>query len=239
MKIIAVIPARAGSKRVPGKNTKKLGPWPLLAWSIRIALASKALERVIVSTEDASIADVARDHGADVPHLRSPHLATDKARAEDVLIEALDWIKQDGASSDGVMLLQPTSPFRRKDSIHKAIILFKEHGESVVSVSPSKIHPFWCKTVSPEGELIPFTKDAPDIRRTQDLPPVYQINGLIYLAKPETLIEGETLYSKHTRALIVDNPLETVDIDTPLDWLIAETIWNDQKDKLLKELGES
>lgn len=82
-------------------------------------------------------------------------------------------------------------------------------------------------------------KDSPDIRRTQDLPPVYQINGLIYLAKPETLVEGETLYSEHTQALIVDNPLETVDIDTPLDWLMAETIWKDQKDQLLKDFGET
>ena len=114
MKIIAVIPARAGSKRLPGKNIKQLGPWPLLAWSIRSALASKAFDRVIVSTEDSKIAEIAREYGADVPHLRSPHLATDKARAEDVLIETLDWAQQgESPLPDGVMLLQPTSPFRR------------------------------------------------------------------------------------------------------------------------------
>ncbi len=230
MKIIAVIPARAGSKRLPGKNIKKLGPWPLLAWSIKIALASKAFDRVIVSTEDASIADVARDHGAEIPRMRSTHLATDEASAEDVLVEVLDWVQQDGASfPDGVMLLQPTSPFRGSDSILKSIALFKEYGESVVSVSPTKIHPFWCKTVSPDGELLPFIEDAPHIRRTQDLPPAYQVNGLIYLVKPETLINGKTLYSEHTRALIVDNLFETVDIDTPLDWIIAESILKNHK----------
>lgn len=239
MKISAVIPARAGSNRLPGKNIKKLGPWPLLAWSIKGALNSQAFDRVIVSTEDPAIAETAKDHGAEVRRLRSAHLATDEARIEDVLIEVLDWIKQDGDPfPDGVMLLQPTSPFRRKESILKSISLFKEHGESVVSVSPTKMHPYWCKTVSLDGELLPFRESAPDIRRTQDLPPVYQINGMIYLAKPETLTKGKTLYSEHTRALIIDEPFETVDIDTPLDWLIAETIWKDQKDRLLEYLKE-
>jgi len=239
MKIIAVIPARAGSKRLPGKNIKKLGPWPLLAWSIKGALIIKAFDRVIVSTEDPAIAETAKDHGAEIPHLRSAHLATDQAHVEDVLVEVLDWVKQDeGSLPDGVMLLQPTSPFRRKQSILKSITLFKEHGESVVSVSPTKIHPYWCKTVSPDGELLPFTEDTPDIRRTQDLPPVYQLNGMIYLAKSDTLIQGKTLYSDHTRALIADDPFETVDIDTQLDWLTAETIWKNQKDQLLKYFGE-
>jgi len=240
MKIIAVIPARAGSKRLPGKNIKKLGPWPLLVWSIKSALTSKEFDRVIVSTEDSAIAEIAKNHGAEVPRLRSAHLATGQAQVEDVLVEVLDWVQQDkDPFPEGIMLLQPTSPFRRKQSIIKSIALFKEHGESVVSVSPTiKIHPYWCKTLSPESELLPFMESAPDIRRTQDLPPVYQVNGLIYLAKPETLLKGKILYSEHTRALIVDDPLETIDIDTQLDWLIAETIWKDQKDQLLKDLEE-
>jgi len=223
---MAIIPARAGSKRLPGKNLKPLGGVPLIAWSIRVALAAGCFSRVIVSTDDRTIEAVAKQFGAEVPWLRPPALATDKAAMIDVVLEILEKLERDQTSlPDRIMLLQPTSPFRSIESIHRAAALFQEaKEESVVSVNMASTHPYWCRSVDDNGELKPFLPDVDAPVYAQALPPVYELNGLIYLASVQTLQTDKSFYSPHTRALIIQDEEEGIDIDTELDWRVANAI---------------
>lgn len=224
MKVVALIPARAGSKRIAGKNTRPLAGIPLITWSIGGALEAGCFHRVIVSTEDETIADLARESGAEVPWIRPPHLATDTATAVEVARHVVSQLTGERDPPDALMLLQPTSPFRTTASIRRAIEIFQlSGGESVVSVSPAKTHPYWCKRVTLGGVLEPFLPAAPALQ-SQDLPPVYQLNGLIYLASVSRLMAGQGFYSDATRALIIGSPEEAIDIDTPLDWSLAEAV---------------
>lgn len=226
MNIIAIIPARAGSKRLPGKNTKTLGDKPLLAHTIQAALDASCFEHLIVSTEDAEIAEVAKYYGAEVPWLRSTQFATDDSPVIDSVTEVLQKLIVNKKSNvDAVMLLQPTSPFRSTVSILRAVELFERvQPESVVSVSPASTHPFWCKMIDAQGVIKPFCSEQEMPARFQDLPPVYQLNGLIYLSNVRNLYQQKSFYSPNTQALIIDDPKESVDIDTTFDWLVAETI---------------
>jgi len=226
MNIIAAIPARAGSKRLPGKNVKLLGGKPLIAWTIDTANESKSFTRVLVSTEDPEIAKVAKEYNAEVPWLRPIKLASDEATSIEVVVDLLNRIQsEEGQIPDAVMLLQPTSPFRSVSSIHRAIDLFKIcKGESVISVSPAKTHPYWCKEMTSDGEIKPFISGQPDIKRAQDLPAVFQLDGGIYLSSVENILKEKSFYSQHTRGLIIENPYESIDIDTSFDWLEAETV---------------
>lgn len=236
MEIIAIIPARAGSKRLPGKNLKLLGGKPLVAWSIEPALQSQCFSRVLVSTEDSYIAETAKKYGAEVPWLRPKHLATDEATAEQVVLDVLNCLhKENPKTPDAVMLLQPTSPFRSVNSIHRAIDLFKDSGgESVVSVSPATTHPYLCKVLNEKGEMKSFVTDKPDITRTQDMPPAYQLDGVIYLTSAETILKEKSFYSKNTQGLIIEDPYEGIDIDTHFDWLMAQTVLAQREAKDIK-----
>jgi CMP-N,N'-diacetyllegionaminic acid synthase len=229
MDIVAVIPARAGSKRLPGKNIKVLAGKPLLAYTIEAALAAACFKRVIVSTEDQQIATVAKQYGAEVPWLRSEKIATDEADVVDVVLEVLQKVALAGDNVDAVMLLQPTSPFRSVINIVRAIELFNQvKPESVVSVSSANTHPFWCKTVDVHGVLKSFCLEEKKPTRFQDLPPVYQLNGSIYLSTVKNLQERHSFYSPNTNALIMTDPQECIDIDSSFDWLLAETVMKSQ-----------
>lgn len=223
MDMVAVIPARAGSKRVPGKNTRELGGRPLIAWTIRTALEA-GLDDVFVSTDDEKTAGIARAYGA-VPVARSRELATDKASVVPAVIELLDHFENDGDVIDSVLLLQPTSPFRSVDTIKRAVSLFREsRGDSVVSVSLVKEHPSWCKKIE-DGALVPLLSDNDgSMLRSQDLDDVYCLNGLIYLSTSRSLRRQETFYSETTRPLIVRSEREALDIDTEHDWMVAESL---------------
>lgn len=225
-RFLALIPARGGSKRLPGKNILPLGGLPLIAHTLRVAHAAACFDRILVSTDDPEIARVARLHGGEVPWLRSLDSAGDSSAAIDVILEVLDRIEADGtAFPEAVMLLQPTSPFRTKSTIRRAVELYANSGgNSVVSVSAAASHPWWCKSISPTGELLPFLPGVEGGLRSQDLPPAYVLNGLIYLASVATLREHHSLYSPHTQALLIESPEEALDIDTPSDWRVAEAI---------------
>jgi CMP-N,N'-diacetyllegionaminic acid synthase len=223
---LAVVPARGGSKRLPGKNIKILDGLPLLAHALRTALASKVFWRVIVSTDEGATAEVARAHGGEVPWLRSAASSTDDSGSVDVVLEVVDRLAGDGSEPpDAVALLQPTSPFRAVETIRRAVDLF-EHagGESVVTVSPAGDHPWWCRTVTADGVLRPFLPDAPTGVRSQDLPPAHVLNGVLYLASVDTLRTRKSFESPQTRALVMESPEEALDIDTPFDWTIAEAV---------------
>lgn len=224
MKILAIIPARGGSKRLPGKNIRLLGDRPLIVWSIQSAfeIGSEICE-VLVTTDNQDIAKVATNSGAMVPWLRPLELASDTASSVDVCLHALNWYEENIQEVDGVLLLQPTSPFRTKRMLLNGIEAFKNNpGYSVVGVSNAKSHPSWCFKIL-NGEMIPFINGDALALRSQDLEPVYVPNGSFYLIESNVLRAGKSFYGRKTIPLIIDDVIQSIDIDTELDWIFAES----------------
>lgn len=224
MKILALVPARGGSKRLPGKNVRLLGGKPLIVWSIEAARSMDAITDVVVSTDDPDIAKVAHDAGASVPGLRPAALATDTASSVDVALHALAQYEEEHGPVDGLLLLQPTSPFRAPVRMQAGLALFqRQPGFSVVGVSPAATHPLWCFRLD-EGKLQPFVETGGLHLRSQDLPPAYAVNGAFYLVPAEVLRNSRSLYAPDMLPLIMDSPMELIDIDTEQDWQRAEQI---------------
>lgn len=225
MKILALIPARGGSKRLPGKNIKLLGGIPLIAWSIRTAIDSECCTDVLVSTDDSEIAEVSRAYGACVPWLRPAALSDDTSSSVDVALHALELYEAEHGMVDGLLLLQPTSPFRSVETIQRAVSAFKKWGmmRPVVSVSSASCHPSWCFRAS-EDALVPFLNAELRPQRSQDLEPAWMLNGSVYLISPERLRADHQFLTTDTVPLFIEGDSESVDIDTPADWLKAEFI---------------
>lgn len=223
MKILALIPARGGSKRLPGKNIKLLGGMPLIAWSIRAAQKSGCCSEVVVSTDDPSIERVSREYGALVPWLRPEQLSTDTASSVDVAIHALNSYEAENGSVDGLLLLQPTSPFRSAETIPLVVKMFIEEAGRVpfVGVSPASSHPAWCFRLTKNG-MSPFI--AWDERRSQDLEPAWVLNGSIYLISPERLRAEKTFVTTDTKPIAMTEVSESIDIDDRYDWAYAESV---------------
>lgn len=233
MRILSVIPARGGSKRLPGKNVRILGGKPLIQWSIESALhAGSDVCDVLVSTDDEAIANVARKAGAMVPWIRPSELATDEARTVDVCLHALEWYENNAHKVDGLLLLQPTSPFRSRETIQAGIRNFKSHPRSsILGVSVADKHPMWCFKIRGQG-LVPYVDGAGLEARSQDLDAAYAITGSFYLINPEKLRETNSFFSGEMIPLAIENGIESIDIDTELDWLVAEAalkIWGKGK----------
>lgn len=231
MKIVAIIPARGGSKSIPSKNIKKLGSKPLIAWTIDGALKSKELSRVIVSTDDEEIAKVAKKHGAEVPFIRPPELAIDTIGIEPTLKHAYEWLKKnEGYQADALVLLLPTSPLRQTRHIDEAIKIFKESkATSVVAVNetPANHTPYWTLVKSKTGKVSLWGGvDLKDIiTRRQDFPQkCYARNDLVYVLNPKNLFEKKpNLYGNKVELYVIDDPARyEVDINTPNDWEEAD-----------------
>ena len=224
MRILALITARGGSKRIPGKNIRPLGGKPLIVWSINVAKDIVGIVDILVSTDDKNILEVAKNAGALVPWSRPPELATDTALSVDVCLHALDWYEKENGRIDGLMLLQPTSPFRRRKSVLQGIELFSSHhNRPVIGVSKANSHPMWCFKV--EKEIMrPFIKSEGLHMQSQDLPPAYVVNGAFYLISPEDLREHRSFYKSDGVPLVMEELNEDLDIDTKLDWMIAESV---------------
>jgi CMP-N,N'-diacetyllegionaminic acid synthase len=221
MKILVLIPARGGSKRLPGKNIRLLGDRPLIVWTIDLAKNIPKICDILVSTDDIAIAEVASKAGALVPWLRPAELATDTATSVDVCLHALDWYEKENGKVDGILLLQPTSPFRNLKTLIQGLALFKQNDRPVVGVSLAESHPLWCFKV--EGEsMAPFVDGGGLKLRSQDLPPAFKVNGSFYLISPDSLRKLKTFFSEDMIPLIFDKPEESIDIDTELDWKMAE-----------------
>ena len=226
--IVAVIPARGGSKGVPRKNVKLLAGEPLIGWTIAAALATRDVVRVIVSTEDPEIAEVARRCGADVPFVRPLELALDTATSIDVAVHALDWMQQTEHGEPAIVLwLQPTSPLRTTDDIAAAIALQQRtSAAAVVSVCAAAHPPQWLKRLGPRGELLPW-QPGPEPERRQDTASLYQLNGAIYLVQTTALRQQRTFAPEGTLAYVM--PMDrSLDIDTPWDFYLAELILQDR-----------
>jgi CMP-N,N'-diacetyllegionaminic acid synthase len=224
MRILAVIPARGGSKRLPGKNIRTLGGIPLISWSINAAIGIPEICDILVSTDDPEIAEVTKNTGALVPWLRPAELATDTAQSADVCLHALEWYENEKGKVDGLMLLQPTSPFRSRKSILRGIELFNKNlCQTVLGVSQVKSHPMWCFQID-GGNIVPFIEGKGLHTRSQDLPPAYVVNGAFYLILPADLREQRSFYYKGLVPLVMDTPEESIDIDVEWDWQLAEAI---------------
>ncbi len=222
MKILALIPARGGSKRLLGKNIRLLGGKPLIAWSIDSVKDITEICDILVSTDDPLIASVASSSGALVPWLRPDELATDTASSVDVVIHALDWYEANKGLVDGVLLLQPTSPFRTKETICQGIELFRDNCKQlVIGVSPSPVHPMWTLKMV-QGKLVPFHSNHGLDIRSQDLPTAYIVNGSFYLSSPGDLRKYKSFTTIASIPLLIESPKEALDIDTHWDFKIAE-----------------
>lgn len=235
MKTLAVIPARGGSKRLPNKNILPLGGKPLIYWTIEAATGVSEVVEILVSTDSEEIASAARAAGALVPWLRPAELSTDTASSIDVCLHALDWYVQNYGDIDGLLLLQPTSPFRKAKTISEGMALFNRYGcnRPVISVSPADSHPMWCYSIINE-QLKPFI-DSIDLKaRSQDLPRAYVINGALYLASPEFLRKYRSFVCERTVPLVIDSKSEGLDIDTKSDLIFAEYLLSKEIDGILR-----
>ncbi len=223
-RLLGLVTARGGSKRLPGKNIRMLGDRPLIAWTLDAARASGVLCDVLVSTDDPAIAETAQVWGGLVPWLRPAELAGDSASSIDVALHALDWYEAEHGRVDGLLLLQPTSPFRRAETLREAVDLFRKgSGRPVVSVSPAEPPPAWCFTLA-NGALTPLLGWEMMERRSQDLEPTFALNGAVFLATPAVLRERRTYVTEDTLPLLMSDPAEALDIDTEWDWILAKAI---------------
>ena len=219
MKTFALIPARGGSEGIPRKNIKLIAGKPLIVWTIEAALRSSLLEAVVVSTDDAEIAEVARRAGAQVPFMRPPELAQDHTPGLDPVLHALAQLPQ----FEAVLLLQPTSPLRTTEDIDACLgMATNQLAPSVVSVCEPDIHPYWTYRLAEGQSLQPLIAAAPVARR-QDLPTVVAVNGALYFAKADWLRRSGSLVGPETLAYLMPRD-RSVDLDTPLDWKLAELL---------------
>jgi CMP-N,N'-diacetyllegionaminic acid synthase len=232
MRILGFIPARGGSKGVPGKNIKLLNGKPLLQYTAEIALESQYLTDVILSSEDTQIISVAKSLGIQVPFIRPLALSEDKTPTIDVIIHALRWFENQNIIFDAVCLLQVTSPFRTVKFLDRAIEKFITSGcDSLVSVQkvPHEYNPHWTFEVNLDGNLKIATGEDQIISRRQELPIAYHRDGNIYIIKTEVLLQQHSLFGKSI-SFIESSPELYVNIDTTADWEKAEQIIkNNQK----------
>lgn len=233
MKILGIITARGGSKGVPGKNIKLLGETSLLSFTANSANQSKLLHKIILSSDDTSIIEVAKKEQIDVPFVRPNELANDTATSISVVQHALEFMESIGEFYDAVCLLQPTSPFREKGFIDAAIQKFKnENADALVSVLqvPHEYNPHWVFEQNNSGFLQIATGEKEIIPRRQDLPKCYFRDGSIYITKTEFIKKGSFYGEK--LSFIESNPDFYVNIDTLKDWEIAEKKFHYIKDRL-------
>lgn len=229
--ILAIIPARGGSKGLPGKNILPLAGQPLIAYTIAAANNAALLDRVVISTDSHQIADVARQYGGETPFIRPLELARDDTLIYPVLIHTIQWLKtHDDYLPDYVMLLQPTSPLRTSQDIDNAISKALDNdADGIVSLCHADPHPYLTMRLDQNEIISQFMKlDAPlteKYSRRQDLPDAYNINGAIYLAKRQVLLEKNTFYTDRTYAYIMP-PERSIDIDSQWDLRLAELVLN-------------
>jgi len=223
MKPLVIIPARGGSKGIPHKNIKLLGGKPLICRAIDNARAVAPDSDICVSTDDSEIIQVVEDYGLKVPFIRPAELAADNSGTYEVLLHALSFYEQQGRTYDTIILLQPTSPFRRDEDIRGALELYSPDIDMVVSVTEARANPYYnCFETDSDGFLHVSKGDGKYIRR-QDAPKAWEYNGAIYIINPQSLKRKSLGEFKRRRMYEMDE-LHSLDLDTPLDWRIAELL---------------
>lgn len=223
-RILAVIPARGGSKGLPRKNIRLLNGKPLISYTIEAALHSQLIDRVLVSTEDQEIADISRTFGAEVPFMRPEDLADDASSTIEVIKHTVNWLKEnEHYQPDLICLLQCTSPLRNSKDIDGTISkLFATGMDAAVSICEAEINPYWTNVLH-ENKLEYFIPEGKSILRRQDLPKVYRLNGAVYVIKTEKFLEENTLEPDNITGYIMEN-INSIDIDDKIDFDLAELI---------------
>ena len=224
MSLLAVIPARGGSKGIPRKNIKELCGKPLIAWTIEAAKNISKIDRLILSTDDEEIAAIGRKLGVDVPFLRPQELAADDTPAILTALQILEMLP----GFDELLWLQPTSPLRTVEDINQVIeISYRINAASVASVSPVKENPNWVYQLNEQQILTRWIEEPLTLSR-QELQQAYVLNGAIYWARVEWLKQKEAFVSKETLGYVM--PVErSIDVDTPLDWEWVEFLMSRKK----------
>jgi CMP-N,N'-diacetyllegionaminic acid synthase len=222
MNVVAVILARGGSKRLPGKNIRQLAGKPLIAYTIEAAKGAKRVSRTIVSTDAPEIAAVAADYGAEVPFRRPLELAQDDTPSIEALVHAVERVESQGSEIGAVVLLQPTSPMRHSRHIDEAVELYCSTGvDTVTAISPAASHPYWCWRAA-GAEITPFFSRAHISMSRHDLPPAFIENGAVYVVR-RTLLAAGSLYGERIAGYVMAGE-DAIDIDTFEDFERAESI---------------
>ena len=225
MKILALIPARSGSKRLPQKNILPLCEKPLIVWTIEVALKSRYISDVLVSTDSEGVANIAKDNGAWVPFLRPDFLSTDTATSFQVAEHAVNFCKKEGKYYDYLLLLQPTSPLRSVEDIDRAIeFLIDKSANSITSVCETEHSPLWTNTLPHDFSMNNFQREEYKNIRSQDLPIYYRLNGAIYLVSIKSLLQEKSFISSAESFAFVMPQERSVDIDTKIDFFVAKSI---------------
>ena len=223
MSILAVIPARASSKRLPGKNSIKINGKSLFERAIESAIGIEEISHILVSTDDDELINQAKKYDVLIPWKRPPSLCEDFSTSVEVVLHAVNWYEKKFNKVDGVILLQPTSPFRSNELIREGINLFyRNHFAPVVSVVAVNEHPMWCFKKSKTNHLEPFCEKNGFGIRSQDLPEVYIDAGSVYIISPDMLKKNRSFIGQKTVGLFVKHFWEAIDIDTEWDLEIAK-----------------
>jgi N-acylneuraminate cytidylyltransferase len=223
-KVLALIPARGGSKELPGKNILRVNGRPLLDWSVAAARGSRYIDRIVLSSEDEAIMAAAHECGCEVPFRRPTELASDTAATIDVVMHALDVLPE----YDIVVLLQPTSPLRIADDIDGTLErLVLHNASSCVSVAEAEQSPYWMYLLDDAQILRPIVDVPPDVVRRQDLPTAYLLNGAVYAADTARLRATRKLVNPDTVAFVMPQE-RSLDIDTAADFKTFSRIVLDQ-----------
>lgn len=227
-KILAIIPARGGSKRIPGKNIKLLAGKPLIAYTIEAAKKSKLIDKIVVSTDDEKIAEVSKQYGAETI-IRPKELAQDETPTLPVMLHVLNILKEkEQYEPDFIILLQPTCPLRNEEDINNVMQLMIEGADSVQTFCKAVQHPAYMATIK-NGTAIPIDSKG-YATRSQDLPEIYAKNGAVYGVTYDLLENKKTLYGKNNRAVIM--PVErSVEIDELPEFKLAEFYLKENKNK--------
>ncbi len=227
--ILALIPARGGSKGVPRKNIREMAGIPLIAWTINEAKKSKYADKLVVSTDDQEIIRIANQYGAETPFLRPTELATDSAKGIDVVIHAMEWHQAHGEKFDFLLLLQPTSPLRTVDDIDQAIeFLFKNKAMSVVSVCETDHHPWHCNSLPESLCMKDFYSVNLKNKNRQEFPKFYRMNGALYFAECEYIKKNRHFIGDETYAFIMPKR-SSLDIDDEIDFRLAELLLEEKR----------
>lgn len=229
-RILAIIPARAGSKRLPGKNSKLLFNKPLIQWTIEAAHQCQYLTDIIVSTDSKEVADIADKCGLTVPFMRPVECAGDKSTAIDVIEHVVSKLNAENRRYDYILWLQPTSPLRTVEDINGAIATLKDkNADAVISICECDHSPLWSNTLDDDANmdnfLPPFVKNNP---RSQALPDYFRLNGAIYIANTAKLLQEKSFFLEKNVFAYKMAKESSIDIDSPLDFKLAELLLADR-----------
>jgi N-acylneuraminate cytidylyltransferase len=221
---LAIIPARGGSKRIPKKNIKNFHGKPIIAYSIEALLNSNMLDKVIVSTDDVEIAEVAKKYGAEVPFMRPSDISDDFATTGDVIKHAVEWFNQKGDTIELVCCLYATSPFVKMNDISESIKLLTLDTKCVFSAAEFS-YPIFRSFKLDDSNVPSMFWPENFTERSQDLESAYHDAGMFYIAKPEFFVDNKLIFAEHSKACLIPH-YRVQDIDTPEDWIRAEIMYD-------------